>query len=264
MIDWSIAVTASPYRAIPKSRLRHTIYIQTRVDRKSEYLGKCIDSIISTGYVGRLMVVAYDPTGLHSMDLYSDLMIKAHKTLPTFGVVFNSQPDVAGFVQDASEYGRKKFSPEEQDEVAIFMNDDVVFESNPDRLFLEFDKDRTLGVAAAASSDKGTGILFKCYQDGINRITPHVDNHCWAIRTSLFKSIGYPERTGHWKSWFSNIDYCYRARSNGKLVKAIGLCKVTHFGGAEKNPDPHAEKHGIEWLYRKYKTVSKVKEVLGE
>lgn len=261
-VVWSVAVTANPYRAPNQSMTKTTIYIQTRIDVKSPHLEACVRSIIDQGYRGRIAIVAYDQTGMSPTSLYENLINEASKHTTVYFKVFNKYPDVAGFVMDSFTHFNNLY--EVKDVAAIFMNDDVVFENNPQKLLDEFEKDRKLGVAAAASTDEGAGILFTCYRDGVNRFTPHVDNHCWAIKADVLNRIGFPDRTGHWKSWYSNIDFCYRIRKSGYLVKAIGLCKVRHFGGAVKNPDPHAEKFGLEWLYRKYKTSDKVKEVMGE
>lgn len=113
--------------------------------------------------------------------------------------------------------------------------------------------DPSVGIVAPGMNDRGAGVLF-VPQPGnwLTLETSHVDNTFWGFRRDLVEAIGLPDDEGnaHWGSWYSNRDYCLRARRAGYSVQAVRSAYVRHEHDGGLNIV--AELAGAYWFEKKW------------
>lgn len=226
-----------------------------RSDRDREMTNACLESLSKqAGFEGILPVVF-----LNNVQSQQNPHFLADYPVP---VISPEKPcSVTGFIAEAHRTLLKQ--PEIKFMVAA--NNDVLFENHLAILELIQELvDPKVGVVAAGTNDRGAGWLFTDTVQDVNIIVPHVDNHCWAFRLDIFSKVGYPRQVGHWADWYSNIDYCWRLRKNGFLVKAVLKARVLHSGGSYGKLNPDGAKQGWDWFCQQYPDAKERKIILGE
>lgn len=108
---------------------------------------------------------------------------------------------------------------------------------------------REPGVAAPATNHKGSAWLYAPAPDPhvADIECRHVNGIVFAISRETVELIGYPSCDDHpdWSCWGSNIDYCYRARKAGYLVRAVMSGYVWH---DDTPSDPVRWRQAEAWL----------------
>lgn len=110
-------------------------------------------------------------------------------------------------------------------------------------------EDQRIGIAAPGTNDSGGGTLHCHPLSKPDHATRHVDNVVWAWRRDLVEAVGFPSADGHTHRacWYSNKDFCQRARAAGYLVvAATGSSFIQHLNTGGRDFDAHSA--GVAWL----------------
>lgn len=104
-----------------------------------------------------------------------------------------------------------------------------------------------VGICAPGTNDAGGGTLHVTEALGkADHDTRHVDNVVWAWNWGF---LGLPRADGHTHRacWYSNKEFCWRARRDGlRVVAATGSAYVHHLNTGGNDREAH--EHGERWL----------------